>query len=123
MDCQSLSLKIRRWVESEKEKDPGVKRELTWLQRAKLGPGTKIFRKKVSWKKKKKDLTKDAKDQNFLTVDELQVGWVASRSLPWVKVPSNTFVLLFGFYLHTMSATLSEGVHKDFCFLSVQEVD
>ena len=49
-----MSLKIRRWVESGKEKDPGVKRELTWLQRAKLGPGTKIFRKKVSWTKKKK---------------------------------------------------------------------
>lgn len=52
-----MSLKIRRWVESGKEKDPGVKRELTWLQRAKLGPGTKIFRKKVSWKKKKKKIS------------------------------------------------------------------
>ena len=79
-----MSLKICRWVESGKEKEPGVNREITWLQRAKLGPGTKNFRKKSFILKKKKDLTKDAKDQNFLTVDELMVGWVASRSLPWV---------------------------------------
>lgn len=61
-----------------KEMDPGVKTERTLLQRAKLGPETKIFRKK-SFRLKKKDLTKDAKDQNFLTVEEPQVSWVAKQ--------------------------------------------
>lgn len=122
MDCQSLSLKICRWVESGKEKEPGVNREITWLQRAKLGPGTKNFRKKkFHIKKKKKISLKMLKIRTFWQWMNCWWAGLQAGACPGSKVPSNTFILWFGFYLNTMSAALSEGFHQDFCLLSLQE--